>query len=205
MRGRRKVSASPQRGPEQSETAGDNENPAPIQKQKYQSYQWRREITADGCSGVDDAHGSGTFADGEPFGDDARGGRKASSFSDAEQEAAGGQREDPNRKGVARASERPENHNQRKAAARAERVSELSASGIHEGVCQKEHRGQIGELFMRERDVFVDGLECNGDCLPVEVADGDGSAYEYGDAPAQQVWLSLPSETEKRVITIAKA
>jgi hypothetical protein len=48
---------------------------------------------------------------------------------------------------------------------------------------------EIGELHVREWDVFADGFYGHGEGLTVEIADGDRGAYQYCDPPAQHFGL----------------
>ena len=61
-----------------------------------------------------------------------------------------------------------------------------SARRVHEGVGDQEGRLQQRELLVRDGDVPLDGLDGDGQRLPVQVADGDGRADQDGDPPAQR-------------------
>jgi hypothetical protein len=97
------------------------------------------------------------------------------------------------------AGERPENHDERESEARAQRVCQLAARGVHQCVREKESGGKIGELFVRKRNVFADSLKRNGDRLAVEIADRDSRADEYRDAPPKQAGsLREPAQLSER-------
>ena len=68
----------------------------------------------------------------EPLGHDLGRGRKAAALADAEQKAARGQHPEAGRKAVAGARERPEDHDDEKAAPRAQPIDQRAAAGVHE-------------------------------------------------------------------------
>ncbi len=77
------VRFAPPGRPEQSERAGDEENPAPVCVDKDQRDQRRRDYGSYGSASVDDAHGGGAFVDWEPFGYGAGGRGEAAALAHA--------------------------------------------------------------------------------------------------------------------------
>ena len=154
-------------------------------KRQEQRDQRRRHHHAQGRARVHDAHGRGALLDGEPFRDHARGGGEAAAFARPQQQPAGGQHAEARGQGVAGAGQRPEHHDDREAPARAQGVQQPAARRVHERVGDEERRLQERELLVGDGDLPLDGLDGDGQRLPVQVADGDGRADEDGDPPAQ--------------------
>jgi hypothetical protein len=117
--------------------------------------------------------------------DGARRGGKPAPFSHAEQQPADGEHAHTRRKGVARARERPEQHDREKACARADNVHELSTAGVHHSVGDEERRLEERELLVRDGNVPLDRLDRDRQRLAIEIADGNRHAHEDGDTPAQ--------------------
>jgi hypothetical protein len=84
---------------------------------------------------------------------------------------------------VTRARERPEDHDRRETAARAEYVDQLPSTGVHRTVGEKERRRELRELGVADRDLFLNRGDRNGQRLPIEITDRDGRAEEKRNAP----------------------
>ena len=116
---------------------------------------------------------------------DARGRRETAAFADPEKQPARGERDDAAGEAVARAGERPENHDDEKPAPRAEDIQQPAAADIHEAVGE-EKRGIEQRLDrIGNRDLAPNLADGDRQRLPVEIADRDGHADEEGDGPAE--------------------
>ena len=119
----------------------------------------RRNDRANGRAGIDDAHRRRAVVDRKPFRHRARGRRKAAAFAYAEQQPARRQREHAAGQTVARARQRPENHDAQKSAPRAEPVQQQAAAEIHQTVSGQKCRIQSRLDLVAERDVRLNGLD----------------------------------------------
>ena len=150
----------------------------------------RGDDSADAGAGIDEAHRGRAVFHGKPLGDDPRGGREAAAFADPEEQAARGEGDDAAGEAVARAGERPKNHDDEKPAPRAEDIQQPAAADIHEAVGE-EKRGVEQRLDrIGNRDLALNLADGDGQRLPVEIADRDGGADEDGDGPAAAAWAA---------------
>ena len=144
----------------------------------------RRDDCADRRSSVDDPHRGRSLFDGKPLGDYFRRCWKATPFAHAEQKPADRQHAEPGRETVTGAGDRPENHDREEPAPGPEAIDEGAATGVHQGVGQKEDRRQIAELGVGKGNVLLNGLDGNRQRLAIEVTDRDRRAHENRHAPS---------------------
>ena len=181
---RRKITVPPPNRPQQSESAGQKENPAPRREAEpvaigqHQSDERRRNDRADSRAAVDDAHRRRTVINRKPFRDRAGGRRKSAALAHTEQQPARRECNHATRQTVARARERPENHDAQKTAPRSQPVQEQATADIHQAVGDQKRRIQTRLDLVAERDVHLDRLNRPRQRLPVQIADGDRGADE---------------------------
>ena len=147
---------------------------------------------------VDDAHRRGALADREPLGDRPGRGWKTAPLAHAEQQPADGQHAHARREPVARARQRPEQHDREEAGAGADDVHELAAAGVHHRVRDQERRLQERELRVADGDVPLDRLDRDGQRLAIEIADRNRRADQHRDAPAHRHHSTTIRETAWR-------
>ena len=192
MRGGHKIVVPPPDRPDHADEPGQVEHRPPVAPVQHERYQRGRDDPANRRPGVDDAHGRRSLVHGKPLGDGACGRRKATAFAHAEQQTAHGQHRHARRQTMARARQRPEQHDRQETRTGPDDIHQPAATGVHQRVRDQEARLQERELRVGDGDVLLDGLDRHRQRLPIEIADGDGRADQAGDAPAQhQVPVSL--------------
>ena len=152
---------------------------------QHQRDERRRQHRANRRAAIDDAHRCCTISDRKPFRHRARGRWKTAAFADAEQQPARRQRDHAAGQTVARARQRPENHDAQKPAPRAQPVQQQAAADIHQAVSDQKRRIQSCLHFIAEGNVSLNRLDRPRQRLPVQIADRNRGTHEKRDEPAQ--------------------
>src|SRR5262245_23728209 len=79
---------------------------------------------------------------------------------------------------------RPPQHDQQKAASRADEIQQAATTSVHRRISQKKRSGQIGKLLLRDGNRSLNRRYRYRDGLAVEVTDGDRPGNQGDVIPA---------------------
>src|SRR5262249_29105801 len=86
---------------------------------------------------------------------------------------------------MAGARQRPKRHYGEESATGPQNVNESAAAEIHESISDEKSRIEKGFDLIGNGNLLANLANRNGEGLPIQVADGDGSANDKGNSPAE--------------------
>src|SRR5581483_4867873 len=70
-------------------------------------------------------------------------------------------------------------------AAGTQKIDQLAADRIHQGIGQQERGVKMGELFIADGNILLNGLDGHRQRLTIQIADGYRRAKNQGNTPAE--------------------